>query len=293
VNQLDSNVCSVATVGERIVDDGSALTPAERRVGQVILDDPEVVAFGTVADLAGRAGTSGATVVRFAERIGYRGFVGLQAAVQDEMARRLRPATERIRRPSPSPTDIAARTLAVELENLQATLGRVDRDAFDRAVALLAARRASVWVLSGQASLGVATMMAGELAMLRPGVELVTGPPVAVAGALAHVGPDDVVVAIDLPRYDRWLVDAVRRVRSTGAKVVAVTDSRLSPLAEGAAAALAVAAEGAGPFDSHVGVLGLANALVNGVATRLRASATRRLDRVEAAWRDAGALSDR
>jgi DNA-binding MurR/RpiR family transcriptional regulator len=51
-----------------------------------------------------------------------------------------------------------------------------------------------------------------------------------------------------------------------------------------------VAAEGAGPFDSHVGTLALANALVTGVAGRLRRSATRRLDAVEAAWREAGAL---
>jgi DNA-binding MurR/RpiR family transcriptional regulator len=277
-------------VVDRIAEDGAGLTPAERRVGRVILDDPELVAFGTVAELAGRAGTSGATVVRFADRIGFHGFVGLQAAVRDEMARRLRPATERIRQPSP--TDVPERTLAVELENVRATLAGIDRAAFGRAVTLLADRRATVSVLSGHASLGVATTMAGELAMLRPGVQLVTGPPVAVGAALATVDKGEVVVAIDLPRYDGWLLDAVRRVGSAEGRIVAVTDSRLSPLAEGAAAVLTVAADGAGPFDSHVGVLALTNALVNGVAAKLRASATRRLDRVEAAWREAGALVD-
>ena len=281
----------MTTVVERIVDDGAELTPAERRVGQAIIDDPELVAFGTVANLARRAGTSGATVVRFAGRIGYEGFVGLQAAVQEELALRLRPATERIRQPTPS--DVAGRTLAVELGNLQATLGRVDRVELDAAVALLARRRASVYVLSGQAFTGTATTFARELAMLRPGVQLVTGTPVAVAALLAHVAPDDAVVAIDLRRYDRWVLDSVARVRSAGARVVAVTDSRLSPLAEAADAAFAVAADGAGPFDSQIGVLALANALVNGVAARLRSSATERLDRVEAAWRAADALTDR
>ena len=48
-----------------------------------------------------------------------------------------------------------------------------------------------------------------------------------------------------------------------------------------------MAAEGAGPFDSHVGTLALANALVTGVAARLRRPATERLDRVEAAWQAA------
>jgi DNA-binding MurR/RpiR family transcriptional regulator len=56
--------------------------------------------------------------------------------------------------------------------------------------------------------------------------------------------------------------------------------------------AFVLAAEGAGPFDSHVGTLALANALVTGVAARLRRSATDRLDRVEAAWQRAGTLTD-
>jgi DNA-binding MurR/RpiR family transcriptional regulator len=56
--------------------------------------------------------------------------------------------------------------------------------------------------------------------------------------------------------------------------------------------AFTVAAEGAGPFDSHVGTLALVNALVAGVAGRLRRSATDRLDRLEAHWRATGALLD-
>jgi len=55
------------------------LTPAERRVAAVVADDPEAVAFGTVADVARRAGTSGATVVRLAAKLGFDGFVELQA----------------------------------------------------------------------------------------------------------------------------------------------------------------------------------------------------------------------
>jgi DNA-binding MurR/RpiR family transcriptional regulator len=71
---------------------------------------------------------------------------------------------------------------------------------------------------------------------------------------------------------------------------VAVTDSLLSPLAAEAAVSFTVAAEGAGVFDSHVGMLALTNALVTGAAAQLRRSATDRLDAVEAAWRAAGAL---
>jgi DNA-binding MurR/RpiR family transcriptional regulator len=287
------------------------LTPAERRVAAVVADDPEAVAFGTVADVARRAGASGATVVRLAAKLGFDGFVELQASVREELARRLRPAAERIRRPAPG--DVLGTALAVEMANLAATLDGVDRAAFDEAVGLLSGavtgggrRRAGqpaaggrhargngrVLILSGDASSGLATLFGSELSMLRPGVSLVRGSEVRVARLLADVGSSDIVVVIDLARYDRAVLEAAGRAAERGAALVALTDSALSPLASAAAVSLTASVTGAGPFDSHVGLLALANALLAGVAARLRRSATDRLDQVEAAWRIAAALTD-
>jgi DNA-binding MurR/RpiR family transcriptional regulator len=260
-------------------------------VAAVVADDPEAVAFGTVADVARRSGASGATVVRLATKLGFDGFVALQAAVRDEMARRLRPASERIRRPAAG--DVLGTALAVEMNNVAATLEAVDRAAFDEAVRLLSGRGSGrVFVLSGDASFGVAALFAGELSLLRPGVVPVAGSEVRVARLLADVGPSDVVVALDLARYDRAVIDAAARATSAGAALVALTDSVLSPLAAQAAVSFTASVGGAGPFDSHVGLLALANALLAGVAARLRRSATDRLDRVEAAWRAAAVLTD-
>jgi DNA-binding MurR/RpiR family transcriptional regulator len=279
------------------------LTKAERRVAAVVADDPEAVAFGTVADVARRSGASGATVVRLAAKLGFEGFVELQAAVREEMARRLRPASERIRRPAPG--DVLGTVLATEMANVAATLEAVDRPAFDEAVRLLSGppkpgragergRPATgrVLVLSGDASAGVAALFAGELSMLRPGVALVGGSEVRVARLLADVGPPDVVVVFDLARYDRAVLDAAGRAAAAGATLVALSDSALSPLAAAATVSFTAAVTGAGPFDSHVGLLALANALLAGVAARLRRSATDRLDRVESAWAGAAVLTD-
>ncbi len=276
------------TVGDRIVAAKDKLPPAERRVAEVVLADAKVVAFGTVAEVASRASTSGPTVVRLAGRLGFNGFADLQDAIRAELGERLRPAAERIRdRPV---HDAVGRTLATDLENVHATLEAVEPEAFAVAVGLLAGRRRRVRLLSGDATRGVAHLLASGLAQLRPGVEELEGSEVHVARAMADVRPGDVVVAIDVRRYERWVVAAAADARRRGAEVVAVTDSVLSPLAAGASATFVVTAASPGPFDSHVGTLALANALVAAVAGRLRASATARLDRIEAAWKDSGAL---
>lgn len=279
-----------ARVDERIVAGQATLTPAERRVAEVVLDNPEGVAFGTVAEVARQAGTSGPSVVRFANRLGYDGFVGLQAAIRIEVGQRLRPATERIReRPV---HNLVSRSLAVELENVHRTLESVDDDTFRAAVGLLASRSHPVRLVSGDPTQGLALVMATAIRTLRPDVELLGGTEVQVARDLAHLPPDTVLVAIDLRRYERWVVDAVTTAREGGTRIVAITDSPLSPLATGADATFLVTAESTGPFDSQVGTLALINALVAGVSARLRRPATDRVDQVEAAWRTKGALLD-
>jgi DNA-binding MurR/RpiR family transcriptional regulator len=278
-------------VADRIGQASASLTPAERRVAEVVLEHPQLVAFGTVADLAERSGSGAATVVRLASKLGFDGFTALQASVQHDLARQLRPAAERIR--EPAATDVIANHLSLEVENVRATLSSLEEDAVADVVGHLATTRSPLSVVSGDASHGIAMQFTADLSALRGNVGLIAGNEVAVNRQIGQLGRSDVVVLLDVRRYDRWLIDAANAARRTGAWLAAMTDSVLSPLASIADRTLVIAAAGAGPFDSHVGTLALCNLLVAGTADRLRAAATTRLDRAEAAWQGSGALVDR
>ena len=266
------------------------LTPAERRVAAAIADDPEAVAFGTVAELARRSATGGATVVRLAAKLDLDGFSALQDRIRDELRTRLRPAAQRIREPLPD--DPLDRALSTEVDNLAQTFAGIDRDRFRRAVAVLSDLDHGIAVLSGTESTGVAGQLAAELHALRPGVVHLTGSDVAVVQLAATLEPGTVLVAVDFHRYDRAVLDALSVVAHVSGPVIAVTDSELSPLARRTELAFVVAATGAGPFDSKVAALALLQALAVGTAVALVDSATDRLDRAEAAWGRLGMLGD-
>lgn len=291
-----SGYCKVATVGDvtvsqRLQASGTTLTPAERRIADVLLTAPQTVAFGTVAEVAAAAGAGNATVVRLATKLGYDGFVGLQRDVQSELATRLRPAAERIRQLGAG-DDLVGRHTAAEEGNVAGTLADLDPVVLAAAVALLTDDRRAVRVLSGSASCGVATQFVHDLLQLRPGVELVGGNQVDVLQALALAPPDTAVVAVDLRRYDRWLLDALAVAGGHGFVIVAVSDSVISPLTAEATHSFVVEAASAGPFDSHVGTLALFNLLVAEVAVARRSNAAQRLDRLEQAWSADDALGN-
>ena len=279
------------TVTRAIRERQRDLSPAERKVADVIVSDPERVAFGTVAVVAAAAGTGGATVVRLADRLGYEGFRGLQAEIQAELSERLRPAAERIR--EPAATDVAGRALAASVDNLTATLGSLPGENVHAVGLALADRGHPVWILAGTADRAPAVLLGDRLALLRGDVEMLTGTPVDVARALALVGPDEVVVAIDLRRYERWVLEAAQHAAHRGARVVAITDSLASPLARVAWNVFVVRAVGVAPFDSAVGTIALTEVLVAEVARHRRDDATTRLAAIEAAWQAADVLVDR
>ena len=278
-------------VADRIGRASTSLTNAERRVAEVVLANPQLVAFGTVADLAEGAGSGAATVVRLATKLGFEGFTALQSSIQQDLANQLRPAAERIR--DPAVHDSLNRHLQLELGNVQTTLGAIDQVALADVVDRLADPAGRVFVLSGDASRGVATQFVGDLDALRANVAMIDGNDVAVRRTVALMSESDVLVTIDLRRYDRWLVDAARTAAQAGVWTVSIADSVLSPVAACAQHTLVVTAAGAGPFDSHVGTLALMNILAAGVAIRLREVATGRLDRAEAAWRVGNARTER
>jgi DNA-binding MurR/RpiR family transcriptional regulator len=273
------------TIVDEIAAAGDRLSPAERRVADAVVADPAQVAFGTVASLAATAGVSGPTVVRLAAKLGYDGFAALQGDVQRDLARQLRPAAERIRASMERnrATDVLGRTLEAEVANVSATLLRADRRALERAAALLADANRAVWVLAGEATAGIADLVATNLDLLRPGVQRVTGSPVAVARTIEQVARGDVVLVIEVRRYEAWVVDAAQDARARGAALVVLTDSVVAPVAEGAKAAFVVDAASPSPFDSHVATLALCNAIVGDVAVRVRRTATPRLDAIEGA----------
>lgn len=275
-------------VVDRIMEHAERLTATERKIAAVLADEPQIIAFGTVAQVAQRAGTSGPSVVRLATKLGYDGFVGLQADVQAELALRLGPARDRIRQHMPD--DLIGRIQAGEMDNVSSTFHNLSRDAVERAAEVLADLDRRVWIYPGELTTPIGTVLATLVGQLRPGVTLLAGSELAIGRSIADLSASDVIVAIDIHRYERSLVSAVGWAAARGAYVLAITDGPLSPLAGPARETFFFSARGVGPFDSMVGGVALANVIVGALAARIQESATPRLDAIEAAWTSWSAL---
>ena len=127
------------TVAERIREGLGKCSPAERRVGRLLLSDYPAAGLDTVARLAERAETSGPTVLRFLSRLGFDGFGDLQESLRGEIAERTAsPLTLLGSEPVASPDDTPlGRAQSILPAATARTLELLPPDELHAAVALL------------------------------------------------------------------------------------------------------------------------------------------------------------
>jgi DNA-binding MurR/RpiR family transcriptional regulator len=275
-------VAAEPTLAQLVAGAGDELTPTERRLAAVMLEDPTVVAFGTVADVARRIDASGPTVVRFAAKLGFDGYGALQDRARAAMAAQLQRPTDRIRK-----TDEAAvfdRARATALRTVEAAFASVGPGLLEAMAALVAESPGRVWIVASATSPAPGQVLLVGLGALRPDVRQLAGGRGAVAAQIADAGVGDVVVAVDFKRYEHDVAHATRDLAAAGAKVVAITDSALSLIAGLADHWCEIDVPAIGPFDTSLGAVAVCEALVAEVADQLRDTLPERFDRLEALW---------
>lgn len=269
---VQANVAAVA----------DSLPASQRRVAELVVRDPEAVAFGTVSSVAAATGTSNPTVIRFAAQLGFDGFTGLRDAVRDEVSQQIQSAIGRVRQPPAGPLLDQAR--AVELANVERTFAALDDAVLARATDLLSDVDRRLWILPSSQMQGVASHLADDLQLCRPRVVLLTGSEFRIATALARLRPGDVLLSLDTQRHERWLVRVQRAAVQRAAVPIVMTDRLPCSLDLSAGLAITFACDTTSPFESQVGLLAMANLLVSAVVERLRPTVADRVERLEETW---------
>ncbi len=242
------------------------LTHSQKRIAELIVEDPEFVSFATVDKFASRLGVSPSTIVRFAYRIGLSGYPELQEQVRGRLLKGLRTTDGGADGATSHLGDsVYGNSLQHDLEILGKTAKRIDQADLERAVEVLATAR-RVRVVGGVTAFSIAYYAAVTLDRVRDGVVLLSGNPVP-TGPLLDLDERDAVLAFSFPPYAKSTLDAITAASRRGAAIVAVSDSPISPLREAVDVLLPAVVSGIGTQNSLVAAMALTNAIVNGVTT--------------------------
>lgn len=271
----------------KIQSELSSFSKGQKQIARFILEHYDKAAFMTASRLGTTVGVSESTVVRFATELGYDGYPHLQRALQ-EMIRNKLTSVQRMEVSSDrmGGRDVLQTVLHADMDMIRQTLDEIDRDAFHGAVdALIGAKR--IYLLGVRSSSALSSFVGFYFNLLFENVTLVhTNSVSEIFEQVLRVGPGDVVLGVSFPRYSKRTLSAMQYARDRGARVIALTDSRLSPLARVADHLLLARSDMASFVDSLVAPLSVINALIVAVGMSRRDEIEQTFNKLERIWEE-------
>jgi DNA-binding MurR/RpiR family transcriptional regulator len=243
------------------------LTQSQKRIAEAIVEDPEFVAFATVDKMAARLGVSPSTVVRFAYRLGLDGYQDLQERVRTlvRSQMRLNAATgdEASDLTAHLGSGVFARSLSHDLDNLRRTILNLQLADLEMAVRIIVEAR-RVYVLGGATSHAIAFYASLALDRMRGETILIDREAFA-ASSLQSMTNEDALVVFTFAPYASNTLRITNTARRRGAKVVAISDTPVSPVGQRVDVVLPALASGLSTQNSIVAPLAVTTALLYGV----------------------------
>lgn len=218
---------------KRLVSKVEGLRKEHREIGERILSAPEMVVYLSATELAEKLGTSNASVVRFSQKLGFRGYPEMRKAFKQMLGVAKLPT--QVHRES------ADSILPYELSMLEATVTPALHAQIDRAVSVIASCEAVI-----VSAYGIYTVFTDLLAKYYIGITDIQWFPrknsyvETIAPILALADKKAALVVISCQPHFKDIIKAEEKARENGLKVIAVTDSPFSPAATRADVAVVV-----------------------------------------------------
>jgi DNA-binding MurR/RpiR family transcriptional regulator len=219
-----------------IVDRAADMPKRLVQVATYAVENPDEIAFGTVATIAQNADVQPSTLIRFAQALGYQGFSDLQEVFRSRLRDRVLNYDERLEQlrghaNGRSKAGVIFDGFSEASERSIAELrAKLDPAQLEQAVKLLADAN-TIYLLGLRRSFPITSYMSyafGKLGVRNMLIDAVGG--LAVED-VSFATPKDCILAISFTPYASETVNLAQRAAARNIPLVAITDSPFSPLA--------------------------------------------------------------
>ena len=262
------------------------LSKGQKLIADFILKNYDKAAFMTAAKLGDSVGVSESTVVRFAIELGFSGYPKLQKALQELIKNKLT-SDQRLELSNDYACEenVLRGVLKSDIENLRATLEKINLENFNSVIDEIFKAK-TVYIVGLRSSSAIAEFLGFYLRLIIKDVRVVAHNISNIFEQMINCDEGDLVIGIGFPRYALRTINGLEFAKERKAKVVAITDSNVSPLATVADYALIAQSNMASFVDSLVAPLSVINALIVAVGVREKDKITSTFYELEELWKN-------
>jgi len=208
-----------------------SLKSAEKKAADFILADPEFISGATITEAAERIGCSDATLVRIARRLGYSGYSVLKTSVIPQEEQNLTTFYEHISEED-EPFEVVHKVFQTAIQSIQDTLDLVDSEQYAMALSAIEKAGRILFIGAGDA---YTVAYAGFLKFSRIGINCGVERDLDLQlTEAAKLKPNDLLVVVSHSGRTQSLYEVVKYAKTRNAKILAITNYQVSPIAKNA-----------------------------------------------------------
>ncbi len=258
----------------------SSLSPAEKRLADVLLQYQMDLPSYTAGELAEKAEVSKATAARLIRSLGYATYPEAKRQIRKEQHWGSPLAGLADPDQAPSATVSLSKTVQIDLDNIRTTAESIsEKTLSDITKAIVSARR--VWIMGLRSGYGLAFHAAHYLTLIKSDVQVLPAGGGSYSHEIASIAEGDVLLVIAFRRRPRLLPTILEEAQAAGATTILITDLSASASAKAAEHVLRCRCQSPSPFNSFVAAVTLINYLAWSVATAMEEEGLARLQKVD------------
>lgn len=256
----------------------------QKKIADLFFREPIFIAFSSALEVGKRVEVSESTVIRWTQKLGYKGYTEFQHTLQRKLAEE-RLNTARQEPPAAADQSFLENLLDADITSILKLKETIDEENLLQAVDCIS-KSDKRYVTGNFFDFGLAEWFGGWLGSALGNTTMMQPGTAAYYGQIGELGPQDTVIAFAFPRYTRTLMDTLEQAKRKGATVIVLTDREDSPAAKHADLVLAVSVNANLNIDSYTAVHALLTSVMRFLYVKEHAKVKEKLAQLEAAYTD-------
>ncbi len=258
-------------IKEKIQNKFGELPRSQRKIANYFVDNFDKVSFLNIHDISLATGASVASVVRFAQRIGFSGYSELREAISDSLQNHLTnleifPLYDT----NKGEKDILTSVANLDIKNINDTLTIIEREVFDRAISLILNSK-RVFTAGLGISYLLAEILAYQLNQVAVDATAFKNNYCPFLEQIPLLNRKDLLIIFSFPPYSKDTIEAAKLVSEKKINLLAITNKEASPVTFYSKVNLIVHSENMLFTNSFAAISVIINAMATSIAMKNKA----------------------
>jgi DNA-binding MurR/RpiR family transcriptional regulator len=263
-------------IKEKIQNRYKDLPKNQKRIADYFIDNSDSIPFLNVQEVSQATNASVASIVRFAQRIGFSGYSELRDAIAESLQNQLSgkmifPLFDKQR----VKEDLLTAVANQDIKNINDTLSLIERDNFRKAVKQID-KANRVFTAGLGISYLLAEILAYQLAQVGIDAAVFKHNYTIFHEQIMFLNKNDLIIAFSFPPYSKETIEACEYAKSKDIRIISITNKEASPVTHFSDINLVVQSENMLYTNSFAAI----SVVINAIATECTLINKKRAERV-------------